>query len=98
MHVRFEWDLDKAELNIRKHGVSFETASLVFSDPYAFSELDRIEGYEYRWQTIGLVDGVLLLLVAHVDRTDDDEEVVRIISARRVERAERRHYEQARQI
>lgn len=94
--MQFEWDLDKAELNIRKHGMSFETASRVFADPYALSEMDRIEGYEYRWQTIGLVEGALLLLVAHVDRTDGDEEVVRIISARRVQRAERRHYEQAR--
>jgi uncharacterized protein len=63
--VRFEWDLDKAEINIRKHGVSFETASLVFLDACALTELDRVEGYEYRWQTIGLVKDVMLLLVAH---------------------------------
>src|SRR4051812_48242676 len=44
MRVRFEWDLDKAEANRRKHKVSFETALRVFADPFALSEQDRIEG------------------------------------------------------
>ncbi len=44
MDIRFEWDPAKAEANLRKHGVSFETAARVFSDPFALSEQDRIEG------------------------------------------------------
>jgi uncharacterized protein len=96
--VRFEWDVDKATTNQRKHGVSFEVASLVFSDPHALTEQDRIEAHEYRWQTIGLVGGLTLLLGAHVDRMDDNEDVVRIISARRAVRAERQRYDQARRI
>lgn len=95
MDIRFEWDPAKAEANLRKHGVSFETAARVFSDPFALSEQDRIEGGEYRWQTVGLVDGVLLLLVAHTVRdSDDGVDVVRIISARSAERRERWRYEQ----
>jgi uncharacterized DUF497 family protein len=96
--VRFEWDAAKAAGNRRKHGVSFETATLVFSDPDALTDQDRIEGHEYRWRTIGLVDGVTLILVAHVDREEDGEDVVRIISARRADRTERKRYEQAREI
>ena len=65
MKTRFEWDPAKAETNLRKHRVSFEIAARAFADPFAVTEQDRIEGEEYRWQTVGLVDGHLLLLVAH---------------------------------
>ncbi|HMN85558.1 MAG TPA: BrnT family toxin [Bauldia sp.] len=95
--MRFEWDAAKAAHNRQKHGVSFETATLVFADPHALTDQDRIEGREYRWQTIGLVNGVVLLLVAHTDREVDGEEVVRIISARRADKSERDRYEQARE-
>ena len=44
MTLRFTWDAQKAVSNKRKHGVSFETAARVFSDPFALSEQDRIEG------------------------------------------------------
>lgn len=55
---------------------------------------DRIENGEQRWQTIGMVGAYLLLLVAHTLRLEDEDiEVVRIISARRVDRAERKRYE-----
>ena len=43
MSYRFEWDPDKAERNLRKHGVSFEVASRVFVDPLALTVLDRVE-------------------------------------------------------
>lgn len=98
MKVRFEWDAAKAEANRRKHGVSFEIAMLAFADPFALSEQDRIEGREMRWRTIGLVGGQVLLVVAHTVGEDDDREegieVIRIISARKAERRERRRYEQ----
>jgi uncharacterized DUF497 family protein len=51
--VWFEWDDVKANTNERKHGVHFDDAMLVFSDPYALVEQDRIEGGELRWQTFG---------------------------------------------
>jgi len=94
MQTRFEWSLTKAESNLRKHRVSFETATLVFSDPFAMVEQDRFENGELRWQALGVVDSYLLLLVAHTVRNDEDgTELIRIISARRAEPKERKRYE-----
>ncbi|WP_156850793.1 BrnT family toxin [Bartonella refiksaydamii] len=95
MKIRFEWDETKAKSNLRKHRVSFEIAARVFADPFAMVKQDRIENGEYRWQTLGLVDGFLLLLVAHTVHDDKDGvEVIRIISARRANLKERKHYEE----
>ena len=95
MKTRFEWDPEKAESNLRKHRVSFETAIRVFADPFAVVAQDRIEDGEHRWQTLGVVNDHLLLLVAHTVRDDEDDiEVIRIISARRAEPRERARYEQ----
>lgn len=95
MKTRFEWNPDKAASNLKKHRVSFETAIRAFADPFALVEQDRIENGEYRWQTLGIVDGYLLLLVAHTVQDDEDgTEVIRIISARRAEPKERKRYEQ----
>lgn len=91
--LRFEWDAGKADANIRKHGVSFETARLVFADPFHFSEVERIADGEVRWRTLGVVGGFTLLVVAHTWREANGGEVVRIISARRAEKHERRRYE-----
>ncbi|HXL23176.1 MAG TPA: BrnT family toxin [Candidatus Dormibacteraeota bacterium] len=95
--VLFEWDAAKAKGNERKHGVSFDDATLVFLDPYALIEQDRVEDGELRWQTLGLVGGVVLLLVAHTIRSDVDDEVIRIISARKATRKERQRYDQNRE-
>ena len=66
-----------------------------FADPFAVVRQDRIENGEYRWQTLVLVAGYLLLLVAHTVRDDEDgNEVIRIISARHAEPKERKRYEQ----
>jgi uncharacterized DUF497 family protein len=85
--VRFEWDARKAAANAAKHGVTFETGALVFDDPRCLFRQDRIdETGEQRWHAIGaapLDDGSVLLLVAHVyRRSSDEEEIVRIFSAR----------------
>jgi len=94
MNVRFEWDPNKAASNLQKHGISFPLATRVFADPFAVSFPERVVDGEQRWQIIGLVDGVLLLLAAYTvtDETDGTERI-RIISARRAERHERRRYE-----
>lgn len=65
--LHFEWDPAKSRANKRKHGISFDIARHVFDDPDALLDHSRIEGGERRWQTLGMVDGVLLLLVAHVE-------------------------------
>jgi uncharacterized protein len=89
----FEWDPVKAEANLRKHKVAFDDAVRVFADPAHISDVERIEGGEHRWQTIGTVDGIRLLLVVHSWRDEDGIDIIRIISARKAERHERRRYE-----
>ena len=63
--MRFAWDPEKARANLAKHGVAFEDAAEVFADVLARSVQDRHEAGEERWQTLGMVQGVVLLLVAH---------------------------------
>ena len=97
MNTRFEWDAVKAASNLSKHKVSFETATRVFADPFLLTQQDRIENGEQRWQSIGIVDGQVVLLVAHTVGEDDDGiEVLRIISARRADPKERKRYEKNR--
>jgi uncharacterized protein len=76
-------------------GASFEAARLVFEDPLHISRQDRDEDSEQRWQTIGMVGNVALLLVAHTwEDTESDGEHIRIVSARRATKLERKVYEQ----
>lgn len=96
MPMEFEWDANKAQSNHRnhrKHGVRFEDAILVFDDPQHLSRQERYENGEYRWQTIGLVHGIVVILVAHSVRFESRFEVIRIISARKADRKERNRYE-----
>lgn len=62
--------------------------------PHAISRLDRIVGGEERWQTLGLIGPVVIVLVAHTHQEEQGEEVIRIISARKATPHERRQYEQ----
>ena len=67
----------------------------VFEDPCALFEQDRVdEAGEPRWQALGFAGGVILLLVAHTVREEGEDEIVRLISARRATRKERHRYEQ----
>jgi uncharacterized DUF497 family protein len=91
--LRFEWDETKNAIHLWKHGIDFATATAVFDDPEQLLTPDRVVDGEQRWQTIGLVDGVLFLLVVHTLEEENEVEVVRMISARRTERHERRRYE-----
>lgn len=95
MKRKFEWDPDKAIANLRKHRVSFELAALAFSDAHALIEFEDPYGDEDRWHTTGLVNGELLLLVVHTGWDDDELEIVRIISARRADKSERKSYEKS---
>lgn len=88
----FEWDEHKAETNLKKHGVSFENATKVFDDPNHLTEQDRFENGEYRWQTIGIAGFQQLLLVAHTYLDENNQMIVRIISARKATKAERKKY------
>jgi uncharacterized DUF497 family protein len=92
MTVRFEWDKDKNCANIHKHGVGFDEATFVFSDPNVVVREDRVVEGEERWHAIGYVDGVLL--VVHTIRQEGLSAVIRIISARKATPTERRLYEE----
>jgi uncharacterized protein len=95
--VWFEWDEAKARTNELKHGVRFEDAILVFADPYAMMGQDRIEGGELRWQTIGLPEGIVLLLVAQTICDEGPDETIRVISARKAIRKECKRYDENRE-
>ena len=87
----YEWDPAKAAANLGKHRVSFEEAASVFLDPEAltFSDPDHSDEEE-REITIGTSSRRRMLFVAHSERDDR----IRIISARRATRRERRQYEE----
>ena len=89
--MQFSWDPKKAASNFRDHGVTFEEASSVFGDALAitFDDPDHSEG-ESRLLTFGLSEQGRLLVVSHTERRG----VVRLISARRATRAERKIYEE----
>jgi uncharacterized DUF497 family protein len=87
----FEWDPAKAELNLQKHGVSFDEAATVFADPLSMTYYDPDHSLdEDRYLTVGTSRTGRLLIIAHTDRADN----VRIISARRTTARERRKYEE----
>jgi uncharacterized DUF497 family protein len=93
---RFEWDERKNEVNQKKHGVSFEVAKRVFDDPNVVLFVERVEGREERWHAIGYVDGsVLFLTVVHTYIENHSGVVIRIVSARRATRYERKIYAEA---
>jgi len=91
MPLRFSWDPQKGESNWAKHGVTFEEAVSVFADPLAriFDNVWHAEA-ESRELIVGNSKLRRLILVSFAE----DEEKVRIISARRVTRAERKDYEE----
>ena len=94
--MRWTWDTRKNRSNQRTHGLSFETAVLVFDDPLAASRLDSGTDEE-RWQTVGAIGHVVVLVVHTWPELDDsDEEVGRIISARKATAHERKAYEEGR--
>lgn len=91
--LRFEWDSDKARSNERKHGVSFEEAASAFTDAEGLliDDPDHSDD-EDRFILLGLSSALRLLVVVHCLREAGD--VIRIISARRADRAEARQYDE----
>ncbi len=87
--MRCEWDGDKADRNARKHGITFEEAATVFADPLALIIDD--DSHPENARIIGESLAARILLVVFIER---DREIVRLISARRATRHERRRYEE----
>ena len=91
MGLRFEWDGRKAARNLIKHGISFDEATTVFSDPLSLAIPDPDHsGEDERWIIIGETHRRRLVVVVHTD----DAGTVRIISAREADRQEREKYEE----
>jgi uncharacterized DUF497 family protein len=94
--VQFECDEEKNLANQRNHdGIDFNLASRVFDDVNYVIRKDRIdeETGEQRWHALGLVAQVYLLLVVHVyQESEENEEIIRIISARKATKRESRGY------
>ncbi|MCH7930405.1 MAG: BrnT family toxin [Proteobacteria bacterium] len=93
--MRWTWDPNKNRANERLHRLGFATARLVFDDPLAASRPDP-DPHEQRWQTIGMIGEVVVLVVHTWPRRDSatGENVGRIISARKATSHERRAYEE----
>jgi len=91
MRLTFEWDLRKARTNLVKHGVGFEEAATIFGDPLSLTIPDPEHSLaERRYITMGRAFNRKLLVVVHTDRDDN----IRVISARRASRRERKFYEE----
>jgi uncharacterized DUF497 family protein len=91
MQTLFEWDRHKAEANLRKHGVSFEEAQTVFTDPLSITlpDPDHSEDEE-RFIDIGMSDNRRVLVVVYTERGQR----IRLISARTATPVERKQYEE----
>lgn len=85
--MQFEWDRDKALANLRKHGVDFADATNVFLDPFMKEYEDQGPHDEIRFNALGMVRNQVLF-VAYTERSGR----IRIISARKATRHERKQY------
>ncbi|HVE59241.1 MAG TPA: BrnT family toxin [Pyrinomonadaceae bacterium] len=90
MKIEFEWNEEKAELNMKKHGVSFDEAATVFDDLFNVDFHDPKHSIEeHRFLIVGESNLQRLLIVSYAERNDK----IRIISARELTPQERRNYE-----
>lgn len=89
--MKFTWDPAKARANKKKHGVSFEEAQSVFYDEFAVQFFDGESSLtEDRFLMLGASDSARLLIVCHCEREQGN--VIRIISARKATKNERKYY------
>ncbi len=94
---QFDWDPVKNRENLRKHGVGFETASLIFEDPWILSHKDVSHGdREERYQALGEIAPGVILFVVFTWRQRNENEIIRLISARAASAHEGKTYEEAR--
>jgi len=94
---RFDWDPAKNRVNRRKHGVGFETASLILEDQWILSRKDLShQDAEDRYNALGEIAPGAILFVVYTLREEDGDETIRLISARAASAQEKRSYEEAR--
>jgi len=92
----FEWDTAKARTNLKKHEVSFRSATAVFRDPLALTTFDDEHSEtEERWVTLGRAQNGQYLVVVHTFAQASEAEIhIRVISAREADRQEIRDYKE----
>ncbi len=90
--ITFEWDPTKAAANLKKHRISFEEARSVFFDEFAIQYFDEAHSTnEERFLMLGMSSGAKLLIACHCEREQD--EIIRIISARKATKRESAFYQ-----
>lgn len=91
--MEFEWDAEKAETNLEKHGIRFEIATKVFCDPDRVTVIDdRFDYGEERLVTFGMIDSRLYVVVSV---EDEATQTIRIISARKASKRERKQHDKS---
>ena len=91
MTLAFEWNEEKAVRNLKKHGVSFEEAKVIFNDPFSVTIADPLHSdYEKRYIDIGSSSRGRILVVVYTERGSN----IRIISCRKATKREKRVYEE----
>ncbi len=97
--IRFSWDDEKNEANLKKHGIGFELASVNFDDPFALLDEYQQHEEELRAVTLGII-GDVVFTVTHLpfEESEDDPSVLlgRLITARRATRREAKRYDKNR--
>jgi len=93
MNVSFEWDAEKAKVNLKKHDISFEEACSVFCDQNAVEYYDTAHSIkEDRFLMLGLSENIRILLISYTVRKAKSDITIRIISARKATKKESKHY------
>jgi uncharacterized DUF497 family protein len=89
--IKFDWNPAKADINIKKHGVSFEESRSVFYDEFAVQFFDQDNSdVEDRFLMLGMSNETNILIVCHCER--DRGNTIRIISSRKATKNEQKHY------
>ncbi len=93
--LAFEWNKNKAKMNIAKHKISFEEARTVFNDPFLITFPDECHSEnEERLTSIGISTNSRMILVVHTEHVETEKIVIRIISCRKATAPERKIYEE----
>ena len=93
--MKFEWDENKNKQNALKHRIDFDEARRVFDDPHFMTPIQRDIGGEDRWVTLGIATGVAVLYVVYTRTELENDELIRMITARKATPRERRVYEES---
>ncbi len=95
MNYYFDWDVNKAQTNLKKHKITFEKATEIFYDPLALSLYDDLHSEdEDRWITLGVTKSGTIIVVIHTySELNSNDVKIRIISARKATKNEIKQYQ-----